>query len=167
MWCARRKPRLRRVMDLEPQEAVAAVMDDPHVAAEAQAAGWTPPGHDGGGSYQGLAAKLVNLRGVGRPPDSSGNENEWSDFKFKMESVCALLGVDVVMEGPEHILTPEEMVKGQVPLQHLGTGVPRKGTPDHQAGVEGRWSGSLASAQGGVRARCGVPPLCSLVRIDC
>ena len=88
-------------------------MDDPQTAAEAQAAGWTPPGHGGGGSYQEVAAKLVDLRGVGRPPNFSGYENEWSDFKFKMESVCALLGVDVVMEGPEHILTPEETVKAK------------------------------------------------------
>ena len=101
-------------MDLRKQkseETVEAVIDDPRVAAEAQAAGWNPPEQ---GSYQDVAARLVDLKGVGRPPNFSGLESDWSDFKFKMESACALLGVDVIMEGPERILTPQETVKAKL-----------------------------------------------------
>ena len=70
-------------MDLRKQrseETVEAVIDDPRVAAEAQAAGWNPPEQ---GSYQDVAARLVDLKGVGRPPNFSGLESDWSDFKFK------------------------------------------------------------------------------------
>ena len=93
------------------EETVEAVIDDPQVAAEAQAAGWHPPWQ---GSYQEVAAKLVDVKGVGRLPNFSGLETERSDFKFKMESACALLGLDTIMEGSERFLTPEETVKAKL-----------------------------------------------------
>ena len=64
-------------------------------------------------SYAEIASKLIDLRGVGRPPTFSGKEEDWADFKFRMESAGSLLGLECVMEGPEKPLSPEETIKAK------------------------------------------------------
>eukprot|EP00972_Heterocapsa_arctica_P081453 12006660-Heterocapsa_arctica.AAC.1 len=49
-------------------------------------------------SFMEVAAKLVDLRGVARPPSFSGNATDWTEFKFRLESVAALLELDGLME---------------------------------------------------------------------
>eukprot|EP00972_Heterocapsa_arctica_P065110 9612619-Heterocapsa_arctica.AAC.1 len=49
-------------------------------------------------SFTEVAAKLVDLRGVARPPSFSGNATDWTEFKFRFESVAALLELDGLME---------------------------------------------------------------------
>ena len=43
------------------------------------------------------AARLVDLRGVARPPNFSGSCEAWSEFKFRMESMSGLLSLDAGM----------------------------------------------------------------------
>ena len=43
-------------------------------------------------SFADVAAKLVDLRGVAKPPVFSGKESDWADFRFRLESIAALLG---------------------------------------------------------------------------
>ena len=50
------------------------------------------------GSFGDMAARLVDLRGVAKPPTFSGKEADWPEFKFRLESVAALLGCDEAME---------------------------------------------------------------------
>eukprot|EP00972_Heterocapsa_arctica_P105877 15596619-Heterocapsa_arctica.AAC.1 len=57
-------------------------------------------GPEGGGvrGFREVAAKLVDLRGVARPPSFSGVESNWPEFRFRLESVAALLDLDVFLE---------------------------------------------------------------------
>ena len=62
-------------------------------------------------SFADVAAKLVDLRGVAKPPVFSGKESDWADFRFRLESIAALLGCDKAMEmaaemkeEPSHIM---------------------------------------------------------------
>ena len=60
------------------------------------------------------AARLVDLRGVARPPTFSGFTKDWSEFRFRMESVTSLLGLEVLMAKAATTkiedLTPREQV---------------------------------------------------------
>ena len=44
-----------------------------------------------------LATKLIDLRGIGRPPQFSGEDAAWPEFKFRMECLGSLLGMESVM----------------------------------------------------------------------
>eukprot|EP00972_Heterocapsa_arctica_P041415 6108098-Heterocapsa_arctica.AAC.1 len=48
-------------------------------------------------TFEEVAARLVDLRGVARPPSFSGRDTEWAEFKFSMESIATLLGCDGIM----------------------------------------------------------------------
>ena len=50
------------------------------------------------GSFGDMAARLVDLRVVAKPPTFSGKEADWPEFQFRLESVAALLGCDEAME---------------------------------------------------------------------
>ena len=38
--------------------------------------------------YAELATRLVDLKGIARPPEFDGAQEHWHDFRFKMESVA-------------------------------------------------------------------------------
>ena len=40
-----------------------------------------------------VMAKLVDLRGVAKPPMFTGRVEDWSEFRFKMENIAALLSL--------------------------------------------------------------------------
>ena len=62
--------------------------------------------HIGDSGYADLAAKLVDLKGIARPPLCNGLEKDWPEYKFKMGSVCSLLQLDEVMLEAEQLTTP-------------------------------------------------------------
>ena len=73
-------------------------------------------------SFDDIAAKLVDLRGVAKPPVFSGKETEWADFRFRLESIAALLGCDRLMkisadmkEEPLHAM----MLQKEVDTSHF------------------------------------------------
>ena len=45
-----------------------------------------------------VMAKLVDLRGVAKPPMFTGRVEDWSDFRFKMENIAALLSLDDLLQ---------------------------------------------------------------------
>ena len=45
-----------------------------------------------------VMAKLVDLRGVAKPPMFTGRVEDWSDFRFKMENITALLSLDDLLQ---------------------------------------------------------------------
>eukprot|EP00972_Heterocapsa_arctica_P098372 14517586-Heterocapsa_arctica.AAC.1 len=47
--------------------------------------GLGPEGY-GARGFREVAAKLVDLRGVARPPSFSGVESDWAEFRFRLES---------------------------------------------------------------------------------
>ncbi len=44
------------------------------------------------------AARLVDLRGVARPPTFSGRTEDWSEFRFRFDSIGSLLGLEPLLE---------------------------------------------------------------------
>ena len=48
-------------------------------------------------SFAEVAARLVDIRGVAKPPIFSGREADWADFKFRLEAIAELLGCEDVM----------------------------------------------------------------------
>ena len=44
------------------------------------------------------ARKLVDLKGVARPPDFSGNDSDYYEWKFRFSSVMGLLGILPAMQ---------------------------------------------------------------------
>ena len=44
-----------------------------------------------------VSSKLVDLKGIGRPPVFDGSPEKWPDFRFKFESMTSLIGMDRVM----------------------------------------------------------------------
>eukprot|EP00972_Heterocapsa_arctica_P062745 9254350-Heterocapsa_arctica.AAC.1 len=48
-------------------------------------------------AFEEVAARLVDLRGVARPPSLTGKDAEWPEFRFRMESIASLLGCDAIM----------------------------------------------------------------------
>ena len=45
-------------------------------------------------SFEELVPKLIDLRGVARPPTFDGSDKAWPEFKFRMESLGAMLGME-------------------------------------------------------------------------
>ena len=45
-----------------------------------------------------VMAKLVDLRGVAKPPVFTGRVEDWSEFRFKMENIAALLSLDDLLQ---------------------------------------------------------------------
>ena len=98
MWCAVRKA----------QAAVAGAA--PRIAEEMDGGGGiarpVPPdakvdGDDGAraeGLTREVLSKLVDLRGVARPPLFTGAVEDWSEFRFRAENVATLFGVEEFMD---------------------------------------------------------------------
>jgi hypothetical protein len=67
-------------------------------------------------------SRLADLKGLARPTSFSGNEAEWSDWKFRFLALCALLGISddlqtlvkLDIEPNESVLTAEEKQRSQV-----------------------------------------------------
>ena len=49
-------------------------------------------------SYQEQAVKLVDLRGIAQPPSFNGEEKAWADWRFRFQTVAALLSLHEVMQ---------------------------------------------------------------------
>jgi hypothetical protein len=45
-----------------------------------------------------LSTKLIDLRGLVRPAPFTGEREDWPEFRFRLESVATLMGLDDVME---------------------------------------------------------------------
>ena len=58
----------------------------------------TPPHRPGMPSYQEQAVKLVDLRGIAQPPSFNGEEKAWADWRFRFQTVAALLSLHEVMQ---------------------------------------------------------------------
>ena len=74
-------------------------------------AGGTMPVASGGPSAQTfpeMATRMVDLRGLGRPPTFGGKESEWQEFRFKLESLGSLLGLERAMQVRDGSLLPAE-----------------------------------------------------------
>ena len=98
MWCAVRTeqaaavgvaPKIAEEMDggggvAKPVPPDANVEGDDRVRAE--------------GLMREVLSKLVDLRGVARPPLFTGAVEDWSEFRFRMENVASLLGLEDFME---------------------------------------------------------------------
>eukprot|EP00972_Heterocapsa_arctica_P034455 5073164-Heterocapsa_arctica.AAC.1 len=48
------------------------------------------------------AARLVDLRGVASPPTFSGRPEDWSEFRFRFDSVGSLLGLEALLYKAAH-----------------------------------------------------------------
>ena len=62
--------------------------------------------------YQGQAVKLVDLRGIAQPPPFSGDEKAWVDWRFRFQTVAALMNLyEVVRLAAAHPrqITQEEL----------------------------------------------------------
>ena len=44
-----------------------------------------------------VSARLVDLRGIARPPTFSGKDEEWPEFRFRMEAIASLLGCEEIL----------------------------------------------------------------------
>ena len=98
MWCAVR---------MEQAAVVGAAL---RIAEEMDGGGGiarpVPPdanveGDDGAraeGLMREVLSKLVDLRGVARPPLFTGAVGDWNEFRFRMENVASLLGLEDFME---------------------------------------------------------------------
>ena len=49
-------------------------------------------------SYQQVAQKLVDMRGVTHPPPFNGEDEAWQDWRFRFQTVAALLDIGDVMD---------------------------------------------------------------------
>ncbi|CAE8609876.1 unnamed protein product [Polarella glacialis] len=50
-------------------------------------------------NYMDVAARMVDLKGVAKPPVFTGREADWSAWRFRFESAMALLDLDGVMKA--------------------------------------------------------------------
>ena len=57
--------------------------------------------------------RMVDLKGVAKPPHFSGAVESWSDFRFKFEGVCSLLGLEDSM-NQALLVTDESRFDGMV-----------------------------------------------------
>jgi hypothetical protein len=46
-----------------------------------------------------LSSRMVDLKGLQRPPTFSGKSEDWTEFKFRFEGIAALLVLDGVLSG--------------------------------------------------------------------
>jgi hypothetical protein len=63
-------------------------------------------------NYMDVAARMVDLKGVAKPPAFTGREADWSAWRFRFESAMALLDLDGVMKAAAshpHPITIGEM----------------------------------------------------------
>eukprot|EP00972_Heterocapsa_arctica_P024786 3656168-Heterocapsa_arctica.AAC.1 len=68
-------------------------------APAAAAAGKPPDNVKGPGEYEKQnAAKLVDMRGVAQPPPFSGDDAAWQDWRFRFQTITALLDMRGVMQ---------------------------------------------------------------------
>ena len=49
--------------------------------------------------YSDMASKLVDLRGITRPPVSDGEDTCWNEWRFRFQSLCGLLDLTTVMKA--------------------------------------------------------------------
>ena len=49
-------------------------------------------------SYE-AAAKIVDVKGLTRPPQFDGTSAKWNDFKFKMEAIASMVGLDIYLNA--------------------------------------------------------------------
>ena len=70
---------------------------------------------DPGSSSSRELSKLVDLRGVCKPPVFSGREAEWPEWRFRFEGLALLLGID----GPLHEATqaPDDVDEDLAPAE--------------------------------------------------
>ena len=67
----------------------------PQLPAEAAQAA---PAEAARNSFKEAAARLVDMRGVARPPTFNGASEAWGEFRFRLESLAGLLSLDVGMK---------------------------------------------------------------------
>ena len=48
-------------------------------------------------AFSDVSARLVDLRGIARPPTFSGKDEEWPEFRFRMEAIASLLGCEEIL----------------------------------------------------------------------
>eukprot|EP00972_Heterocapsa_arctica_P048567 7158400-Heterocapsa_arctica.AAC.1 len=51
-------------------------------------------------------ARLLDLKGVARPPPFDGRVSSWGDWRFRILAVCDLLGLADLMQVAERNPTP-------------------------------------------------------------
>ena len=93
------------------EAAVAAASREELSVAALTTAESTMPVASGGPSAQAfseMATRMVDLRGLGRPPTFGGKESEWQEFRFKLESLGSLLGLGQAMQVRDGSLLPAE-----------------------------------------------------------
>ena len=83
-------------------------MPAPGPALEAERRGGDEPRHQT--LTWETAAKLIDLRGVAKPPTFGGAVEQWRDFKFKFLSTMSMLGLSDYMEYA--LTVPEENLNG-------------------------------------------------------
>ncbi|CAE8641691.1 unnamed protein product, partial [Polarella glacialis] len=67
-------------------------------------------------NFQEVAAKMLDLRGLARPPTFTGLDPEWPEFRYRLESLATMLGIDELMAAAAggldpldfDLLTPDE-----------------------------------------------------------
>ena len=73
-----------------------------------------------GESYQQVAQKLVDMRGVAHPPSFSGEDEAWQDWRFRFQTVAALLDIgDVMNLAATH---PREITEGELSADNAWRG---------------------------------------------
>ena len=84
----------------EAEEGVAAGMEPPGYVPAAGAAGQAPVApevlvreKEPGEMKKHNAAKLVDMKGAAAPPPFSGDDAAWQDWRFRFQTIMALLGM--------------------------------------------------------------------------
>ncbi|CAE8615096.1 unnamed protein product [Polarella glacialis] len=50
-------------------------------------------------AFREVAGRMVDMRGVAKPPNFTGLETDWAEWKFRMEAILSLLGLDDLAEA--------------------------------------------------------------------
>ena len=74
--------------------------------------------------FEELASRLVDLRGIARPPTFSGMPEDWGEFRFRFEAVAGLLNLDTMLQRiaaqqQNAFLTPSERAQSKLTYNML------------------------------------------------
>ena len=72
--------------------------------------------------FTSLAARVVDLKNIGRPPSFGGRDVDWSEWRFRFESSCSLLDLEGVMDASvlcsdpigQEALNPDAKARGKL-----------------------------------------------------
>ena len=91
-------------MDVDVAAAAAVAVPDRQAGASSSAEGiWTA---NAAGVYGNLTAKLVDLKAIGKPPNFTGKDEDWMDWRFRFEVVAGMLELEDAMTLAVAMQTP-------------------------------------------------------------